>query len=81
MEGSKLYIGNLYCMVTKSHLLELLSKYGRVRQIDIIEGTGYGFVEMSKPVEALKAKSALDGKYFLERVLQVRLAGSQPLVH
>ena len=80
MKENKLYIGNLYCMATKESLLRLFSKYGRVRQIDMIQGTGFGFVEMSSPGEAEKALRELDGTEFLERVIKVRLAGTQPLV-
>jgi RNA recognition motif-containing protein len=66
-------------MATKENLLKLFSKYGRVRQIDMIQGTGFGFVEMTSPSEAEKAWRELDGIEFLERVIKVRPAGSQPL--
>jgi RNA recognition motif-containing protein len=79
MITNKLYIGNLYCMCSKQQLRTLFSQYGRVRGIDMIEGTGFGFVEMSQPSEARKASKALDGTEFLERMIKVRLAGSQPL--
>lgn len=81
MTECKLYVGNLYCMATKENLLKLFSKYGRVRQIDMIQGTGFGFVEMTSPSEAEKACRELDGSEFLERVIKVRPAGSQPLVN
>lgn len=70
----KLYVGNLYWNVTRDHLRELFSYYGTVRKIDLIGGTGYGFVEMSDEEEAEKAWKALDGSGFKERVIRVRPA-------
>lgn len=72
MLGKKLYVGNLYCMVTRDQLRELFSQYGSVMNVSIIEGTGYAYVEMSSPLEAEKAKRALDGTDYLERVLRVK---------
>jgi len=61
MQGSKLYVGNLGQSVTNQDLKDLFSEYGEVREVNIIEGRGFGFVEMSNPSEAEKAKEALDG--------------------
>jgi len=52
-------------------LQELFSKYGEVKQVNIIEGRGYGFVEMSSPAEAEKAKEALNGTDFEGRTMKV----------
>jgi len=71
MEGSKLYVGNLTYSVTNEQLEELFSKYGEVKQVNIIEGRGFGFVEMSDHSEAEKAKEALDGSDFDGRTLKV----------
>jgi RNA recognition motif-containing protein len=71
MQGSKLYVGNLSFSVTKEQLEELFSNYGEVRQVNIIEGRGFGFVEMSNPSEAEKAKEALNGSDFKGRNLKV----------
>ena len=71
MQGSKLYVGNLGYSVTKEQLEELFSNYGEVRQVNIIEGRGFGFVEMSNSSEAEKAKEALDGSDFEGRTLKV----------
>jgi len=79
MGENRLYVGNLYCMARKDHLNNLFSKYGRVKNIDIIEGTGYGYVEMFSQSEAEKAIAELDGSEFLERVIKVKKAGL-PLV-
>ncbi len=71
MQGSKLYVGNLSYSVTKEQLEELFSNYGEVREVNIIEGKGFGFVEMSNQSEAEKAKEALDGSDVEGRALKV----------
>jgi len=71
MQGSKLYVGNLSYSVTGEQLQALFSKYGEVKQVNIIEGRGYGFVEMSSPAEAEKAKEALNGTDFEGRTMKV----------
>ncbi len=71
MQGSKLYVGNLSYSVTSEELEEIFSSHGEVRQINIIQGKGFGFVEMSNPSEAEKAKEALDGSEFKGRTLRV----------
>jgi len=71
MQGSKLYVGNLSYSVTNEKLEELFSNHGEVKQVNIIEGRGFGFVEMSTPSEAESAKEALDGSDFGGRTLKV----------
>ncbi len=71
MQGSKLYVGNLSYSVTSEHLEGLFSNHGEVKQINIIEGRGFGFVEMSSPEEAEKAKEALNGTDLEGRTLKV----------
>jgi len=71
MQGSKLYVGNLPYSITKGQLQELFSSHGEVKQVNIIEGRGFGFVEMSNPSEAEKAKEALNGKDFQGRTLKI----------
>jgi len=74
MQGSKLYVGNLDYSVTSEQLQELFSNYGEVRHVNIIEGRGFGFVQMSNQSEAEKAKEALDGSDFGGRTLRVNEA-------
>lgn len=74
MQGSKLYVGNLSYNVTSEQLSSLFSGYGEVKQVSIIEGRGFGFVEMSNTSEAEKAKEALDGSDFQGRNLRVNEA-------
>jgi len=71
MQGSKLYVGNLGYSVTNAQLRDLFSEYGEVKQVNIIEGKGFGFVEMSTSSEAEKAKEALDGSDFKGLTLKV----------
>ena len=71
MQGSKLYVGNLSYSVTNERLGEVFSNYGEVRQVNIIEGRGFGFVEMSSSSEAESAKEALDGSDLEGRTLKV----------
>jgi len=71
MQGSKLYVGNLSYSVTKEDLEKLFSKYGEVKEVNIVEGRGFGFVEMSNSSEAEKAKEALNGSDFKGRNLKV----------
>ncbi len=71
MEGSKLYVGNLTYSVTTEKLEELFSNYGEVKQVNIIQGRGFGFVEMSSPSEAEKAREALNGSDFKGRSWKV----------
>ena len=71
MQGSKLYVGNLGYSVTSDQLEELFAAHGTVRQVTVIEGKGFGFVEMSSSAEAEKAKEALDATDFKGRTLKV----------
>ena len=71
MQGSKLYVGNLSYAASKEDIEELFAQFGEVRQVNIIEGKGFGFVEMSNQGEAQKAKDALNGQDFKGRTLKV----------
>lgn len=74
MQGNKLYVGNLGYSVTVVQLQELFSGYGNVQHINIIEGKGFGFVEMSNQSEAEKAKKELNGTDFKGRSLKINEA-------
>ncbi len=77
MEGSKLYVGNLSYSVTNEQLKELFSQYGEVRQANVIEGKGFGFIEMTNPEDAEKARTALNGSDFKGRALRIEEARPQ----
>jgi RNA recognition motif-containing protein len=71
MLDSKLYVGNFSYFLTKEDLRNLFSSYGEIKDVNLIEGKGFGFVEMSNPAEAEKAKAALNGSEFKGRILKV----------
>ena len=77
MRGNRLYIGNLSYSVTTEQLQELFSDYGEVREVKLIDGKGFGFVEMSNSSEAESAKESLDGIDFEGNVLKVDEAHPQ----
>ncbi len=71
MQGSKLFVGNLSYSVTSEELAELFSNHGEVKEAKVIEGKGFGFVEMGSQAEAETAKQALNGTEFSGRSLNV----------
>ncbi|MBC8459994.1 MAG: RNA-binding protein [Deltaproteobacteria bacterium] len=71
MQGKKLYVGNLTYSVSREELEELFSNYGKVEDVKLIEGKGFGFVEMSSQSEAEKAKETLNGSEFKGRTMRV----------
>lgn len=71
MNGSKLYVGNISYSVGNEQLRELFSQYGEVGEVRVIEGKGFGFVEMATKEEAEKAKQALNGTEFAGRSLRI----------
>jgi RNA recognition motif-containing protein len=71
MQGKKLYVGNFSYSVSKEDLETLFSTYGEVTEVNVIEGRGFGFVEMSEPADAEKAKEALNGSDYKGRTLRV----------
>jgi RNA recognition motif-containing protein len=71
MQGSRLYVGNLGYSVVNSELETLFSTHGEVTEVKVMEGKGFGFVEMANSADAQKAKDALDGQEFQGRALKV----------
>jgi len=55
-------------------LKDLFAQHGEVKEVNIIEGRGFGFVEFATPEEAAKAKDELDGSEFKGRNLRVNEA-------
>lgn len=74
MQSSKLYVGNLNYAVTKEQLEELFSKFGEVKNLNLFEGKGFGFVEMATIQDAEKAMQALNNTSFEGRNLKVEEA-------
>jgi len=71
---TKLYVGNLSFSVTNEDLKTLFSTHGEVKDVKLIEGKGFGFVEMSNQAESESAKKALNGSDFKGRKLKVDIA-------
>jgi RNA recognition motif-containing protein len=71
MQGNKLYVGNLNYSTTEEQLKELFGNYGQVESVKIIDGRGFGFVEMSSPEEAGQAQEALNETEFQGRTLRI----------
>ncbi|HOW55684.1 MAG TPA: hypothetical protein PLR60_13660 [Syntrophorhabdaceae bacterium] len=71
MNGNKLYVGNISYSVSSEQLRELFSQYGEVGEVRVIEGKGFGFVEMATKEGAEKAKLALNGTEFAGRSMRI----------
>lgn len=67
----KLYVRNFKCSTENDKLNKLFSDYGKVKQVNIIRGRDFGFVEMSNTEEAERAKRALNNSCFEGRFLKV----------
>ncbi len=65
-------LGNLYLRVTKEQLKILCSKYGTVKNVEFVFGSGFAYVEMETEEAADKIVQELDGAEFMERVLSVK---------
>lgn len=83
MDTNKLYVGNLNYRTTEEKLKEVFSGYGNVVSVKVIEGKGFGFVEMESKDEAQKAKDALnntdlDGRSIRVDEAKPRESGSKP---
>ena len=76
----KLFVGNLGYGVTEDSLRSLFASYGTVESVTILkdrdsgQSRGFGFVEMSNNNESQKAITALNGKEFEGRMLNVNEA-------
>ncbi|MBF0253246.1 MAG: RNA-binding protein [Candidatus Omnitrophica bacterium] len=71
MESSKLYVGNLNYATTEEELKAAFAPHGTVKEVIVIPRKGFGFVEMSTPAEAEKAKEALNQTEMAGRTLNI----------
>ena len=71
MSNSKLFVRNLNYTVSNQQLKELFEEYGTVKSVNIIEGKGFGFIEMSSPEEARDVLEKLNGFEFEGRGLNI----------
>jgi len=74
VKTSKLYVGNLNYQTSEQTLREAFSEYGEVVSVRILEGRGFGFVEMGSIEEAEKAREGMNGKELDGRALRVEEA-------
>jgi RNA recognition motif-containing protein len=77
LNTKKLYVGNLNYSANDEDLKALFVNYGEVSYVRVLEGRGFGFVEMSTVEEAEKAMSELNNQEFMGRVLKVAEARPQ----
>jgi RNA recognition motif-containing protein len=68
---NKLYVGNLSYQTTEDVLREAFSAYGNVLSVSIIEGRGFGFVEMESSEAAERAKDGLNETELGGRTIRV----------
>ena len=71
MNPKRLFVGNLSYSVDETELWGLFSRYGEVRGVRIIEGKGYGFVEMDSYEDARNARNSLNETEFKGRNLLI----------
>jgi len=71
MESSKLYVGNIPYSTTADDLRDLFTQHGTVKEARVIEGRGFGFVEMETVEEAENAKETLNNTEFQGRTLKI----------
>ncbi len=60
MGSKRLYVGNLNYQTSEDKLKEVFGAHGEVVSVTIIQGKGFGFVEMDSDEAANKAKEALN---------------------
>lgn len=71
MNPKRLFVGNLTYSVDEKQLWGLFSRYGEVVGVRVIEGKGYGFVEMESYEDARAARNALNETEFQGRNLLI----------
>ena len=70
MATKSLYVGNLPYEVTEDDLRELFADFGPVEAVRVIEGKGFGFVDLPEE-KAAEAMAAVNGREFRGRALRV----------
>jgi RNA recognition motif-containing protein len=76
----KLFVKNIERSINEAQLESLFAKFGEVVSVKIIydtitwESKGFGFIEMAKKAEALKAIESLNGQTLKGRELIVQEA-------
>ena len=75
----KLFVGNLPFKASTEDIKKLFEECGSVLGVDVVEDSdgnsrGFGFVDMSTDAEGHTAITALNGREFMERVINVSAA-------
>jgi RNA recognition motif-containing protein len=70
MATKSLYVGNLPYEVTEDDLRNLFAEFGPVEEVRVIEGKGFGFVDLPEE-KAAEATEAVNGREYQGRVLRV----------
>ena len=74
MTSSRMLVTDFDRLTSEDELEKLFSVHGRVRQVEIVNAKGLGFVEMFNKSEAEKAVLALNGSEFKDSTLRVQEA-------
>ncbi len=61
MSSKKLYVGNLNYRTTDQTLKDVFSAFGEVASANVLQGRGFGFVEMAEEQAADEARARLNG--------------------
>ncbi len=61
MSSTKLYVGNLNYQTTDAKLKEVFGQFGEVTSANVLQGRGFGFVEMATPEGAQEARTKMNG--------------------
>lgn len=77
MQGNKLYVGNLDYGVDEQQLMDLFDEYGEVVSVKVIDGRGFGFIELNSSEQAENAMEKLNEKEFCGRTLKINEARPQ----
>ena len=73
MAAKSLYVGNLSYSTTEEELKSFFEPYGPVEEVRIIQGRGFGFVDVPEE-KAAAAIEETNGKEFMGRTLTVNEA-------
>jgi RNA recognition motif-containing protein len=77
MSSTKLYVGNLNYKTTEEKLKEVFGQFGEVASANVLQGRGFGFVEMATLEAAGEARAKMIGTDLEGRKLIVNEARPQ----
>jgi len=72
--AKRLYVGNLSYQTAESSLRQTFEEFGSLKDVTIVEGKGFGFVEFETDDAAQKAMNALNGTQLDGRQIRVDVA-------